>query len=98
MTNAFAAENIICRNSEFPELSYKISSNNLEDYSLRVFSKGQIIYRDVLEGLDYQGALVLESKKTYMNLEDMDNVTYTYTKLINGTFRTVSETLTCELL
>lgn len=53
-------------------------------------------YEDKLEAIDYQGALVLESKRTMVNLEDLNRADYTYTANVNGEFREVSTTLKCE--
>lgn len=108
------AEEIECSRPGSDKITYHLSSNDLLNYKLTVTrtlvdplscrtrwgcdETKEVIYRDVMKGTDYQGALVLESKKTYMNLEDMDDVTYTYTKLTNGRFITLTESLKCEVI
>ena len=93
-----SGETIECSNPVNEKVSYRVKSSDLRYYHLTVRNSGSVSYQDILEGTDYQGALVLESKKTYMNLEYMNDVTYTYTVMRNGNYQTVSEKLNCEVL
>ncbi|WP_413290920.1 hypothetical protein [Bdellovibrio sp. HCB337] len=57
----------------------------------------ETIYTDRLLFIDVQGAMTFKSKRIYINMEDMDNVGYSFTyKAADGTFKEGFRSLKCQ--
>ncbi len=112
-TQVFAGEAFHCTSALRQDHTYRLSELQSGDYQLTVKQLNtdpnscrsrwgcdtveKIVYEDRLKATDYQGVMYFESKKTTMNMEYMEEVTYTYTTISNSRFVTRSETLNCEL-
>lgn len=112
-SQAFALEAINCTNSLKPDQTYRFQELRSGDYQLTVKNLTQdsascrsrwgcdtnevLVYEDTLKATDYQGSMYFESKKTHVNMEYMDEVSYDYTVRTNGSYVTMSETLYCEI-
>lgn len=102
-----------CVNPSEPKLSYNLKEVDSDHYNLIVTKsvlnptscgsrwgcdyETEVIYSDRLEALDVQGAMYFQSKRTSITMEDMDEVTYSYTaKNSNGVFIQKSAILKCQ--
>lgn len=104
---------IHCINPKESNLTYTLKELKNDDYSLTVSKKTLVPYScqsrwgcdyeqktiafDTLSFSDVQGAYLFESKKSRIEMEDMDNVSYSYTVKNNqGVFVTKTVTLECK--
>lgn len=108
------ASDIYCVNPDETNLFYMLKRKDYDSYDLIVTKQildpiscgsrwgcdyeNKIIYRDILEYNDVQGASVFESKRTYIEMEDMDDAYYRYTiKNKSGVFIQRTAKLKCQL-
>ena len=112
--NAHANEAIICANPQEPQLTYVLTSAGLDKYEFSVKETvfdsricgsrwgcdnvEKVLFTDEVELIDYQGALVFESRRTYIEIEDNNGLaTYQYPSLnLNGEFESKTVTLICQ--
>ena len=111
--SAYAGDTITCTNAKEPELLYVLTSSDYVKYDFKVTKKvlvvnscqsrtgcvykNEVVYKDKLKMTDLQGAGVFKSKRTYIQIEDMDYVDYGYTvKDENGKIVQKSATLSCK--
>lgn len=111
--SSYAGEIINCLNPAQPGLSYVLNEIDYDHYDFKVSKKvlvpdscssrwgcdyeEKIIFTDKLKMTDFQRSMVFESKRTYIEMEDWDNVQYIYTaKAPNGKFESKSVTLKCN--
>lgn len=88
---------------DYDHYSFKVVSHEVVDpYSCRsrwgCDYVDKTVFYDKLNYTDVQGAMVFESKRTYLNMEDMDDVSYTYTSQnAQGRFVEKTVTLKCQI-
>jgi hypothetical protein len=112
-STVYAEDIITCINPSEPDLTYILKAIDYDHYSFTIQKRTlipqtcrtrwgcdyeeKIIFFDKLIMADYQGASVFESKRAYIEIEDMNEVSYIYTiKRGNGTFEAESITLKCQ--
>ncbi len=111
--NSYASGTINCINPSEPSLFYILRPTSYDHYDLQVVKRvlnpqscrsrwgcdysDEVTYTDKLVMTDYQGAMVFESKRTTINMEDFQEVQFTYTaRGRNGKFQQISAKLKCD--
>ena len=111
--NSYASSTINCTNPSEPSLFYVLRPTGYDHYDLKVIKRvlnpqscrsrwgcdysEESIYTDKLVMTDYQGAMVFGSKRTKINMEDFEEVQFTYTaKGRTGKFEQKSARLQCH--
>lgn len=114
LSNSIYANDMICINPLEQNITYKLQKSDGSLYNLMITNEVKdlnacrsrwgcdtektIIFQDQLEQIDVQGVDVFESKRIYIEVEDLDNVFFSFAALnTSGVYIQKTAKLKCEL-